>query len=65
MEKTMTDQEKKEEATNITSQPNAENKKTELSEEELKKISGGGIYMNLGNDIQQPVTHERFESWIE
>jgi bacteriocin-like protein len=40
-EHTMSDQEKKE--TSLTSQPDAENKKqsAELSEEELKKVSGG------------------------
>ena len=39
----MSDQEKKEEPTSITPQPDAENKKqsAELSEEELKKVSGG------------------------
>jgi hypothetical protein len=40
---TMSDEEKKKE-TNITPQPDAENKKEsgELSEEELKKATGGG-----------------------
>jgi hypothetical protein len=37
----MSDQEKKEELANITPQPDAEKKKTELSEEELKKATGG------------------------
>ena len=40
----MSDQEQKQESTNISPQPDAENKKksTELSEEQLKKVSGGG-----------------------
>ena len=40
----MNDQEQKQEPTNITPQPDAENKKEsgELSEEELKKATGGG-----------------------
>jgi hypothetical protein len=40
----MSDQEKKEKSANITPQPDAENKKqsTELTEEELKKATGGG-----------------------
>ena len=40
---TMSDQEKKEESANIPPQPDAENKKQsgELSEEELKKATGG------------------------
>jgi len=39
----MSDQDKKEEPTSVTPQPDAENKKesTELSEEELKKATGG------------------------
>jgi hypothetical protein len=39
----MSDQEKKEESANIPPQPDAENKKQsgELSEEELKKATGG------------------------
>jgi hypothetical protein len=39
----MSDQEKKEESANIPPQPDAENKKqsTELSEEDLKKATGG------------------------
>jgi bacteriocin-like protein len=40
----MSDQEQKQESTNISPQPDAENKKkqsAELSEEELKKVSGG------------------------
>ena len=39
----MSDQEKKQESTSITPQADAENKKqeTELSEEELKKATGG------------------------
>jgi bacteriocin-like protein len=39
----MSDQEKKQQSTNISPQPDTENKKksTELSEEELKKVSGG------------------------
>jgi hypothetical protein len=39
----MSDQEQKQEQTNITPQPDAENKKQsgELSEEELKKATGG------------------------
>jgi bacteriocin-like protein len=40
---TMSDQEKKQQSMNISSQPDAEKKKRseELSEEELKKVSGG------------------------
>ena len=39
----MSGQEQKQETTNISPQPDAENKKesTELSEEELKKVTGG------------------------
>ena len=40
----MSDQEKKLQSTSISPEPDAENKKkesTELSEEELKKVSGG------------------------
>ena len=40
----MSDQEKKQQSTSISPEPDAENKKkqsTELSEEELKKVSGG------------------------
>jgi hypothetical protein len=41
----MSDQEKKEEPTSITPQPDAENKKEsgELSEEELKNATGGAV----------------------
>jgi bacteriocin-like protein len=41
----MSDQEKKQEPTSITPQPDAQNKKqsTELSEEELKKVTGGDV----------------------
>ena len=43
-ERTMSDQEQKQES-NITPQPDAENKKQtgELSEEELKKATGGAV----------------------
>jgi bacteriocin-like protein len=40
----MSDQEQKQQSTNITPEPDAENKKnqsTELNEDELKKVSGG------------------------
>jgi hypothetical protein len=39
----MSDQEQKQDSTNVTPQPDAENKKesTELTEEELKKATGG------------------------
>ena len=43
----MSDQEKEQQSTNISPEPDAENKKkqsTELSEEELKKVSGGLTY---------------------
>jgi hypothetical protein len=43
----MTDQEKKEETTTITPQPDAEKKKTELGEEELKKVTGGSESVSL------------------
>ena len=43
----MSDQEKKQE-TNISPQPDAEDKKqaSELSEEELKKVSGGRVQLS-------------------
>jgi bacteriocin-like protein len=47
----MSDQEKKQQSTNITPEPDAENKKqsTELSEEELKKVSGGFLQIGMQN----------------
>jgi bacteriocin-like protein len=38
----MSDQEQKQDSTSISSQPEDKKKSTELSEEELKKVSGGG-----------------------
>jgi hypothetical protein len=54
-EQTTTDQEKKEESTSITPQPDAENKKqsAELSEEELKKATGG-ISIIKQTDVASP-----------
>jgi len=57
----MSDQEKKQQSTNITPEPDAENKKqsTELSEEELKKVTGGagpvdGIVVTKLTDTTSP-----------
>ena len=50
----MSDQEKKQQSTSISPEPDAENKKkqsTELSEEELKKVSGGGIVVTKPTDV--------------
>jgi bacteriocin-like protein len=49
----MSDQEKKQQSTNISPQPDAEKKtqSTELSEEELKKVSGGGIVVTKPTDV--------------
>ena len=45
---TMSDEEKKEGSANITPQPDANKKQsTELSDEELKKVSGGGPTIEL------------------
>jgi bacteriocin-like protein len=40
-------------------------KLTELSEEELKRISGGGIYMKYPGIPEGSVTTEGFQKWIE
>jgi hypothetical protein len=50
----MSDQEKKQQSTNISPEQDAENKKkqnTELGEEELKKVSGGGIVITKPTDV--------------
>jgi bacteriocin-like protein len=56
----MNDQEKKQDTT-ISPQPDAENKNEsgELSEEELKKVSGGAT------GVKGDVTTEGHEKWIE
>jgi bacteriocin-like protein len=48
----MSDQEKKQQSTSISPEPDAEKKQgTELSEEELNKVSGG--YLQIGmKDVQ-------------
>ena len=48
----MSDQEKKQQSTSISPEPDAENKKkqsTELSEDELKKVSGGFLQIGMQN----------------
>jgi bacteriocin-like protein len=58
----MSDQEKKLQSTSISPKPDAENKKnqsTELSEEELKKVTGGlgpvdGIVVTKVTDTTSP-----------
>jgi bacteriocin-like protein len=58
----MSDQEKKLQSTSISPEPDAENKKkqsTELSEEELKKVTGGagpvdGIVVTKLTDTTSP-----------
>jgi bacteriocin-like protein len=50
----MTDQEQKKESTNTTPQPDAENKKTELSEEELTKVVGGDFTISKSTDPTSP-----------
>ena len=50
----MSDQEKKQQSTSISPEPDAENKKkqsTELSEEELKKVSGGFLQIGMQNVV--------------
>jgi len=50
----MSDQEKEQQSTNISPEPDAENKKkqsTELSEEELKKVSGGFLQIGMQNVV--------------
>ena len=50
---TMSDKEQKQQSTNISPQPDAEKKtqSTELSEEELKKVSGGEIVITRPTDF--------------
>ena len=53
----MSDQEKKQQSTSISPEPDAENKKkqsTELSEEELEKVSGGEIVVTKLTDKATP-----------
>ena len=54
----MSDQEKKLQSTSISPEPDAENKKkqsTELSEEELNKVTGGDLSIQKVADKSSPV----------
>jgi bacteriocin-like protein len=52
----MSDQEQKRETSSISAQPDAENKKksTELSEEELQRVTGGDLDANAHRTAFEP-----------